>query len=147
MCSSDLEWSYAKKYALSTAAIRTKSKNAAGAYAYLKPSAAGTVAALAKAAATEDPINPSAAFVQPVYANGTTSYPIVGYSWLMLYTDYSRVDKGQVQGLVSFLNWALTTGQGSTFLYNGYVSLPTAVRNAAIAELHKIKYNGTPVWP
>ncbi len=138
-----VEWSYAKKYGLSTAAIRTNS----AASAYLKPSAAGTVAALAKAAATEDPINPSAAFVQPVYASGTTSYPIVGYSWLMLYTDYYRVDKGHVQGLVSFLNWALTTGQGSTFLYNGYVALPTAVRNTAIAELHKIKQNGTPVWP
>ena len=142
-----VEWSYAKKYALSTAAIRTKSKNAAGSYAYLKPSAAGTVAALAKAAVTEDPINPTAAFVQPVYASGATSYPIVGYSWLMLYTDYSRVNKGQVQGLVSFLNWALTTGQESTFLYNGYVALPTSVRNTAIAELHKIKYDGTPVWP
>ena len=58
-----------------------------------------------------------------------------------------NIPEDQVQGLVSFLNWALTTGQGSTFLYNGYVSLPTAVRNAAIAELHKIKYNGTPVWP
>ncbi|MEY4045554.1 MAG: hypothetical protein RIR19_23 [Chloroflexota bacterium] len=138
-----VEWSYAKKYALSTAAIRTNSAVSA----YLKPSAAGTVAALAKAAATEDPINPSAAFVQPVYASGTTSYPIVGYSWLMLYTDYLGVQKGQVQGLVSFLNWALTTGQGSTFLYNGYVALPTAVRNTAIAELHKIKHNGTPVWP
>lgn len=142
-----VEWSYAKKYALSVAAIRTKSKNAAGSYAYLKPSAAGTTAALKSAASAEDPINPSAAYVQPVYASGMTSYPIVGYSWLMLYTDYSRVDKGQVQGLVSFLNWALTTGQGSTFLYNGYVALPTSVRNTAIAELHKIKHNGTPVWP
>lgn len=142
-----VEWSYAKKYALSTAAIRTKSKNSAGAYPYLKPTAAGTVAALKNAAASEDPINPSAAYVQPVYAKGATSYPIVGYSWLMLYTDYSRVSKGQVQGLVTYLNWALTTGQLSTFLYNGYVALPTTVRTAAIAELHKIKYNGTPVWP
>ena len=62
--------------------------------------------------------------MQPVYAKGTTSYPIVGYSWLMLYTDYSRVDKGQVRGLVSFLNWALIIFAallGSMLIVRGFV--------------------------
>ena len=105
--------------------------------------------ALAKAVELEDPINPSTAYVQPVYAAGTNSYPIVGYSWLMVYTNYTNatVTRGQVQGMVAFLNWALTDGQQSMYLYKGYTALPASVRTKAIAELHKIQFNGSAVWP
>jgi ABC-type phosphate transport system substrate-binding protein len=153
-----VESSYATKYSLSTAALETKSKFTSGTnrnkFNYLKPTAAGAVAAMTAAAAVagQDPINPTTSYVQPVFATGTSSYPIVGYSWLILYTAFdpatsTGVGKGQVQGLVAFLNWALTTGQTSTYLAPGFVSLPSSVKTTAIAQLKTIKWDGTAVWP
>ncbi len=153
-----VESSFADKYSLSTAALETKSKFTSGTnknkFNYLKPTAAGAVAALTAQAAVagQDPINPTTSYVQPVFATGTSSYPIVGYSWLLLYTDFqsstsTNVGKGQVQGLVAFLNWALTSGQTSTYLARGYVALPASVTTTAIAQLKTIKWDGTAVWP
>ena len=150
-----VESSYANKYKLSTAALETKSKFTSGTnknkFNYLKPTSAGAVAALTAHAAVvgQDPINPTTSYIQPVFATGTSSYPIVGYSWLLLYTDFpvGSVSKGQVQGLVAFLNWALTSGQTSTYLARGYVSLPSSVKTTAIAQLKTIKWDGTAVWP
>jgi len=144
-----VEASYASKYNISTAAVAAQSKRS-GAKVYLQPTTATVAAALAAAATVEDPTNPSTAFVQPVYATGVNSYPIVGYSWLMFYHEYfstSAVTLGQVQGMIAFLNWALTDGQSSMYLYKGYSPIPTSARAAAIAELHKITHNGVVVWP
>jgi phosphate transport system substrate-binding protein len=143
-----VEASYASKYSLSMAAVAAQSKRS-GAKVYLQPTTATVAAALAAAATVEDPTNPSTAFVQPVYATGVNSYPIVGYSWLMFYHEYSSpsVTLGQVQGMIAFLNWALTDGQSSMYLYKGYSPTPESTRVAAIAELHKITYNGVVVWP
>jgi len=153
-----VESSFATKYGLSTAAIETKSKFTSGTnrnkFNYLKPTAAGALAAMTVGATTagQDPINPTVSYVHPVFQTGTSSYPIVGYSWLMLYTNFdpatsATVGKGQVQGLVAFLNWALTTGQTSTYLAPGYVALPASVRTTAIAQLKTIKWDGVAVWP
>ena len=144
-----VESSYASKYGLSEAAVAAKSKRN-GATVYLKPNTATVAAALSAAVTTEDPTNPSVSYVHPVYATGVNSYPIVGYSWLMIYHEYKStngVTLGQVQGMIAFMNWALTEGQGSTYLYKGYSPIPTAARTAAIAELHKISYDGVIVWP
>ena len=144
-----VESSYASKYALSEAAVAAKTKRA-GAKVFLKPTTATVTAALKAAVSAEDPINPSSSFVQPVYAAGVSSYPIVGYSWLMVYHEYKSGDgvtMGQVQGMVSFLNWALTEGQKSMYLYKGYNPIPVAARAKAIAELHKVKFDGIVVWP
>lgn len=153
-----VESSFATKYGLKSAALETRSKFTSGVnrnkFNYLVPTSAGAVAALTAHAAVagQDPINPSVSYVQPVFATGTSSYPIVGYSWLLLYKNFEEatsatVGKGQVQGLVAFLNWALTSGQNSTYLARGYVSLPASVRTTAIAELRTIKWEGTAVWP
>ena len=144
-----VESSYASKYSLSEAAVAAQSKRS-GTKVYLKATTATVAAALLAAVATEDPTNPSTSYVHPVYAAGVNSYPIVGYSWLMVYQDYyttKGVTLGQVQGMIAFLNWALTDGQGSMYLYKGYSPIPTSVRAAAIAELHKITFNGAVVWP
>jgi hypothetical protein len=58
--------------------------------------------------------------------------------------------KGQVQGLITFLNWALTTGQSKLYVSDGivgYAALPTAARNTAVAQLKTIKYDGVVLWP
>ena len=144
-----VESSYASKYGLSTAAVAAQSKSK-GKTVYLKPTTSTVASALSEAANTEDPTNPSVSFVQPVYATGVNSYPIVGYSWLMLYHEYKStngVTLGQVQGMIAFMNWALTDGQSSTYLYKGYSPVPVSARAAAIAELHKISFDGVIVWP
>ena len=144
-----VESSYASKYGLSEAAVAAKTKRN-GAKVFLKATSATAAAALKAAVTTEDPTNPSVSYVQPVYATGVNSYPIVGYSWLMVYQEYSStsgVTLGQVQGMIAFLNWALSDGQSSMYLYKGYVPVPTSARAAAIAELHKITFNGVVVWP
>ena len=144
-----VESSYASKYSLSEAAVAAQSKRS-GTKVYLKATTATVASALSAAVATEDPTNPSASYVHPVYATGVNSYPIVGYSWLMVYQEYSStsgVTLGQVQGMIAFLNWALSDGQSSMYLYKGYSPIPTAARTAAIAELHKITFNGVVVWP
>ena len=144
-----VESSYASKYSLSEAAVAAQSKRS-GTKVYLKATTATVASALSAAVATEDPTNPSASYVHPVYATGVNSYPIVGYSWLMVYQEYSStsgVTLGQVQGMIAFLNWALSDGQSSMYLYKGYAPIPTAARTAAIAELHKITFNGLVVWP
>jgi len=144
-----VESSYATKYGLSEAAVAAKSKRS-GAKVYLKATTATVAAALNAAVTVEDPTNPSVSYVHPVYATGVNSYPIVGYSWLMVYHEYSNargVTLGQVQGMIAFLNWALTDGQSSMYLYKGYSPVPAAARAKAIAELHKITFNGIVVWP
>jgi ABC-type phosphate transport system substrate-binding protein len=98
-------------------------------------------------------------FAHPVYQGGLASYPIVGVTWLMVYTKWgtvgadaankngAEVAKGQVQALVAFLDWALDEGQASYNLYQGYAPLPAAVRTACLAELNKIKFDSAQVRP
>jgi len=121
----------------------------AGKQVFLAPTTTTVSSALTNAVITEDPINPSSSFVHPVFATGVNSYPIVGYSWIMFYHEYTNatVTKQQVQGLIVFLNWALTTGQAATHIYTGYNPLIASVRTTAILELKKIKFDGTLLWP
>ena len=144
-----VESSYASKYGLKEAAVAAKTKRGS-AVVYLKPTTASVNSALKNAVNSEDPINPSSSFVQPVYAAGVNSYPIVGYSWWMVYHEYDNANGttlGQVQGMIAFMNWALTAGQKSTYLYKGYTPVPASARAKAIAELKKITFNGVSVWP
>jgi len=121
----------------------------AGKQVFLAPTTTTVSSALTNAVITEDPINPSSSFVHPVFATGVNSYPIVGYSWIMFYHEYTSatVTKGQVQGLIAFLNWALSTGQAATHIYTGYNPLIASVRTAAIAKLKLISFDGTLLWP
>jgi phosphate ABC transporter phosphate-binding protein len=143
-----VESSFVTTNSLTEAPVAAKDLRS-GAKVFLRPTAATVTSALTNAVTGEDPINPSVNFVQPVFASGVNSYPIVGYSWLMVYTRYTdaTVTKQQVQGMIAFMNWALTTGQSSANLATGYVPLPTAVATAAIARLKQIQWNGETVWP
>lgn len=143
-----VESSYVAAYSLKEASVQARGG------AFLQPTAATVAAALTNAVSTEDPINPSASYVQPVFAAGATSYPIVGISWLLVYHKYmptapngNAVTKQQVQGMIVYLNWALSGGQASKELAAGYTPLPSTVLTTAINELHKIKFNNVVVWP
>lgn len=97
--------------------------------------------------AVNNPVNPSGSYIQPVNQTGSTSYPIVGYSWVLLYTEFNgTIDnaptKGQVEGLIYFLNYGITKGAvytaGTTKCYS---PLPASVKALVITELKKVKYS------
>jgi phosphate transport system substrate-binding protein len=159
-----VEVSYTSGSNIRQVALATKSLNTSGANSgkpnYLTASAAGATAALARhlADATgtgESPINPGyAQFLQPVNQLGLTSYPIVGYSWVLVYKNYvstvtNAPTKGQVEGLIYFLNWSLVKGKAATIgstTTKAYAPLPATVKAAVIAQLKLVKYDGVTVW-
>jgi len=159
-----VEVSYTSGSNIRQVALATKSLNTSGANTgkpnYLTASAAGATAALARhlADATgtgESPINPGyAQFLQPVNQLGLTSYPIVGYSWVLVYKKYVSTiadapTKGQVEGLIYFLNWSLVKGKAATVgstTTKAYAPLPASVKAAVIAQLKLVKYDGVTVW-
>jgi phosphate transport system substrate-binding protein len=64
--------------------------------------------------------------------DGDESYPIVTFSWLLLYARYS--DREAATALKSFVAWGLTTGQ--TFSRElGYIPLPAEVTSLSLAAL------------
>ena len=77
-----------------------------------------------------------------VNAPGATSWPIAGYTYLLIYLDQTDCQKGQK--LVEFVHWALENG--STFATDlDYVPLPDAVRTQVLAKLDTITCNGQPL--
>jgi phosphate transport system substrate-binding protein len=94
-----------------------------------------------------NPVNPGSSYIQPVNQAGSSTYPIVGYSWILLYLKFDGTianapTKGQVEGLVYFFNWALTKGAvfsiGTTKCYS---PLPTSVKSLVIDELKKVQFS------
>jgi ABC-type phosphate transport system substrate-binding protein len=156
-----VEMSYSYASNIRQAAIATKDKTGSPlAPKYLLPSVSGATAALTAqnnlataigssdaVKAANNPVNPSASYVQPVNQAGLTTYPIVGYSWVLLYKQFlssvaTAPSKGQVEGLIYFLNWSLTKGAVYTSETTKCFSpLPSTVKAAVIAELKKVKYN------
>ena len=73
---------------------------------------------------------------------GNTTYPIAGFSWVILRTSYSDSVKGSA--VVNVFKWLVTDGQseGSTLQY---APLPSAVQQLAITNLKTIKAGGSMV--
>ena len=69
-------------------------------------------------------------------------YPISGFSWVFLYTNYTDSAKGKA--VVYLFKWLVTSGQsdGSDLQY---APLPSAVQQLALTNLKLIKANGTTV--
>ncbi len=77
-----------------------------------------------------------------VNASGENSWPIAGYTYLLLYMD--QTDCTKAQKLVEFMHWALT--DGSQFANDlNYVTLPTSVRDQVFAKLDQVTCNGSPL--
>ncbi len=69
-----------------------------------------------------------------VNASGPMSYPIAGYSWVLLRQHPRR----NTSDLVKLMRWTVTTGQ----MYAGqlnYVPLPSNVQQQALSELNTVK--------
>ena len=67
---------------------------------------------------------------------GEDSYPIVTYSWLMLYGNYPDQKKGRA--LQDFVKWGITEGQNFSEEL-GYCSLPPQIRERALIAIEEIK--------
>lgn len=77
-----------------------------------------------------------------VNAPGAGSWPIAGYTYLLLYMDQSNCQIASK--LVQFINWAQTDGaQFATEL--NYVALPDNVKTQMLAKVDQITCNGAPL--
>jgi phosphate transport system substrate-binding protein len=74
-------------------------------------------------------------------SKGADSYPICGYTYLLLYKDLGYMDKDQAQATVDFIRWCETDGQEMAG-DNGYAKLPKDGQEKVLAKLKEIKYKG-----
>jgi phosphate transport system substrate-binding protein len=121
-------------YVVQTNMHQASIKNANG--KFVQASVAG-----ATAAATQNN-SVSATNFSIVNEPGDTTYPIAGFSWVILRTAYSDAAKGKA--IVYLFKWLVTDGQASgTDLQ--YAPLPPAVQNLAMQSLKLITAGGAAV--
>ncbi len=108
-----VEYGYAKNNNISMAALQNKSGN------FVSPS---DEAASKTLAAVELPDNLRAFIADP---EGADSYPIVSYTWLLAYQEYS--DPQKAQALEAVIEYGLNEGQ-QLAPELGYIPLPVNVR-------------------
>ncbi|HEY3886555.1 MAG TPA: phosphate ABC transporter substrate-binding protein PstS [Vicinamibacterales bacterium] len=120
------ELAYAKSNNIKSALL----KNAAG--TFVEPSSEGAAAAGAGSAA-KMPADLKAVFVN---APGAASYPIAGFSWIIVFKNQKDAAKGQA--IVDMLKYTVTEGQqGAAALY--YAPLPKAVQDLALKAIATIQ--------
>jgi phosphate transport system substrate-binding protein len=121
-----VEYNFAKRLGLRMAWLQ----NQAG--KYVEPGERSGQAALA-ASVKQMPENLRLFMPDPA---GEDSYPIVTFSWLLLYERYPDADKAAA--LKKFVAWGLTTGQ--TYSRDlGYIALPPDVASLSLAALDRIR--------
>jgi phosphate transport system substrate-binding protein len=109
-----VELAYAVQNNLPYAALKNKAGN------FADP----TFAAVSAAAAGAAKNMPSDLRVMITNADGKDSYPICGFTWLLIYKNMK--DKEKAGAITKFLSWAMTDGQSyATDLY--YAPLPKTV--------------------
>jgi phosphate transport system substrate-binding protein len=132
-----VEYAYALTGGLHTARIR----NRAG--IYVAPTTTGFSAA---AAASTTAVPADLRILPPVNAAGKTSWPIVGYSFLLVYNDWTSMGATKANMLLSYVYWGLTSGQAYARPL-GYAPLPPAIRAKSLAKLHDVQFSGSAIWP
>jgi phosphate transport system substrate-binding protein len=76
---------------------------------------------------------------------GEGSYPITGYTYLILHTT-SMSDCVKAEKLLNYINWSLTdAGAAAGAAKLGYSVLPSAIRDQVLAKLGEVTCNGAPV--
>jgi len=115
-------------YAIENKMPAAQLQNASGKYVTC------TSTSVAAAAATKP--NVSATDFSIVDAKAANAYPIVGYSWVVLYENPS--DKARAKLVKDVLEWTATAGQMVAGTLN-YVPLPPSVQSTAKRSLAQIK--------
>jgi phosphate transport system substrate-binding protein len=77
-----------------------------------------------------------------VNAPGASSWPIAGYTYLLLYMDQTNCQVASK--LVQFISWAQSDGTQFATALN-YVALPDNVKTQMLAKLDQITCNGAPL--
>jgi phosphate transport system substrate-binding protein len=121
-----LEYGIAKRAGLAMATIENKAGQ------YVKPDGESGTTTLANTS-TKMPPNLRMYLPDP---DGSNSYPIVTYTWLLLYKNYSN--PARARQVKQFVNWGLTEGQKYAAEY-GYAPLPEAVATSALKALAAVK--------
>ena len=67
---------------------------------------------------------------------GEDSYPIVTYSWILLYGNYP--DQKKAKALKDFVTWGITDGQKYSESL-GYISLPPHIRELGLKAVDDIQ--------
>jgi len=75
-------------------------------------------------------------------SSNPTAYPIVGFTWILVYQN--QTDKVKGQELVDMLWWAIHDGQQYSNALN-YPTLPAGAVTKAEAEIRSIEYQGQPL--
>jgi phosphate transport system substrate-binding protein len=78
-----------------------------------------------------------------VDAPGKDSFPIAGYTYLLIYMN--QTDCGKAQKLADFVKWAHTDAGDQDAQALQYVPLPKDVTNQVLAKLGQITCNGQPL--
>jgi phosphate transport system substrate-binding protein len=119
-----VEYGYAKQNNIPMAALENK----AGKFVEPTPEAASKTLA-----AVQLPENLRAFIPDP---EGADSYPIVSYTWILAYKDYT--DDNKAKAVRDMINWSLTDGQKLSAEL-GYVPLPAEVVTKVKAAAEKIQ--------
>lgn len=127
-----VELAYAVKNNLSYASIKNKAGN------FIVPSLESVTAA----AMNEAKKMPADLRVSITDAAGKDSYPISGFTWLLIYQNQKNEEKAKA--MVNFLKWAFREGEKfAPALY--YAPLPNEVIALNEKKIASIRYNGKPV--
>ena len=120
-----VEYGIAKRAGLEMAALENKEGH------FISPSDESGTITLANTSA-EIPANLRMFFPDPA---GKDSYPIITYSWLLLYKSYP--EKKQAERVKEFVKWGLAEGQKYAAVY-GYAALPQPVVSKALEALGNV---------
>ncbi len=77
-----------------------------------------------------------------VNAPGKDSYPICGYSWVLLYEH--QTNRGVGEAMTRLFSWLVTSGQSYAQSVD-YVPLPQSVKRLAQSLIKRIAYHGQPL--
>ena len=125
-----VELAYAIQQKLTIAELKNKDGN------WVKPSIESTTAA---AAGVEMPADYRVSITN---ASGKDSYPIAGFTWLLVHKDNKDVAKGKA--IVNFLRWALADGEKMATPLD-YAPLPREVQERVLKTVDTLTVNGTKV--
>jgi phosphate ABC transporter phosphate-binding protein len=85
--------------------------------------------------------------VSMVLSPGQGSYPIVSFTYLLVYEDLNQAvnDKDMAKTLVHMLHWMVTDGQKFSKPL-GYVPLPQNIQELDKQGLSRLKFDGEQIW-
>ncbi len=129
-----VEYSYAVQAGFKMAYI----ENAAGEYLQPSPEAIQAAARAALAAMPASPLDDWSGVLDAiVYPEGEDAYPIVSFTFLILWTEYPQE---KAEALREFLRFMLT--EGNAYIVEGYVAVPDEVKEIGLEAVDLIRASG-----